>query len=214
MISLQKPLLPRSDRPALWVGIDPGQTGALALLNERGRLLLAVTWVLRVGRKSRPDGFEVSSYNAMSHNLTQLFVEPEFWALGDTLGDRVHLTSHSVPVSLCVEELFVGPNPKGSLTLAHDTGRMVGGVQSVLHVGFSEVLATVWRCQVLHSTANTWSTETAKEQALKLMPARVVGLQGALKVLGKPHHLAEAAGIACWDRATWNSRQGRKRRKG
>lgn len=172
------------------LGIDPGDPGAAVLLGHDGVLVMAALWG-EVGRRGRP---ACCWYGGGEVHEALLKRRPG--AVGDWLVGRLRVAA-AAHVQLAIEDVYVGPSPSTAVTLARWTGAVAAPIEGALDIEARYVRAADWRRTVLGLPIAT-RREEAKAASLRLMPALVPGLAGALAVLGEHDHLTDAAGIARW----------------
>lgn len=177
------------------IGIDPGAPGAAVALDERGAVVLVLTW--RTSRR----GFRLDHYSAIGDLPARDLLPGRPSALGGYLGAL--LFDRQIGRLAC-EDVFLHRNLKTTVTLARFGSGMCGPLEQRAGVAVDYVQASTWRAAVLGLRRNTRRAE-CKAAALRFMPALVPGLDLAMAAVGELDHVADAAGIALWQ-----LRQGRQ----
>jgi len=165
-------------------GIDPGKTGAAAL----------VRW----SRPESPtDAFDLVA--AFAWTETARGVVLTSWTGEETALSALGLIGPILaahgggPYTVCMEGLFVGKNAATSMTLAESAGEVIAGLRAYQRGETLRPNPSTWRGRMLGSAA--LSAKAAARRAVEVAPLRV---RGGLGALAKNDHAADAALIACW----------------
>lgn len=164
-------------------GIDPGKTGAAAL----------VRWARP---ESPSDAFDLLS--AFAWTETARGVVLTSWLGEDTTLSALGLigpvlASRGGPYAVCMEGLFVGKGHASSITLAESAGEVIAGLRAYQQGETLRPHASTWRARMLGSAS--LSAKAAARRAVEVAPLRV---RGGLGALARNDHAADAALIACW----------------
>lgn len=179
-------------------GIDPGRTGAAALLDAPDALSAVLSWTpqgddgatrYRVFSMRRlPDG-------TWRHDLRIIPDRPG--AVGLEIA-RVFREAGGAGAVLACEDVYLGKNAQTLIGLARWTGGVVAPTEELYGRSALWVRADEWRAPVLGLRRGT-ARAVAKAASLRYLPARVRGVDDVLTVIGrKADHVTDAVGIAVW----------------
>ena len=180
----------------VFVGMDPGQAGAIVALDARGTLRMAADW--RFVQRARRRVVEMRIHRPglpprIMRPARLAMVAPHFCAAMEAAGLQ--------PVSLACEDAYLGRNPRTVIVVARASGMLMGPMEALLKLDTRWVRAADWRNIVLGLPPAT-KREVAKSASLRLMPARCPGTGAVLAVAGELDHITDAAGVAEWSRVT------------
>lgn len=173
------------------LAVDPGAPGGAVLLDDHGRLVLAVAW------KKNRRGWKVSAYRGGEVEVEQLPAGAA--SLGGYLAEIIEVP----PRLLACEDVFVHrqrPNVRTTVNLARFGGAVLAPLELLSDTRAAFVQASVWRRSVLGLSPYT-KRALCKAASLRFIPPLIPGMGAALQGLGQLDHLCDAGGIALWARS-------------
>jgi len=178
------------------VGIDPGHSGGLAIVDPGGDLVFVRGW-----RKIGKRGYE--AFEGVRGDALAPFSVPTLWAAMRTQHGPPGARYHVEKIRL---EKRGGSIPRGIITLAENAGIAVGFAESRAWAAGERPGASTWRRDVLGIGGRT---KAAAAEAAAVAAVLGVPRRGSRRVvdlgIGWPPdlitgHVAEAVCIALWGR--------------
>lgn len=179
------------------LSIDPGEEGGAFLLgrneDETDVLVLgAVAW-----RRKGADRHAISWVDRRTRTLRRSTVTTLAQVGALAIPAALEVGPSSRPDAIAIEDAFVGVNPRTALRVARDGGRLEAALEGACWPGRPPTVRFLdpnawWRALGLRAARER---DERKAISVKEVPNLLPGLAEVFVLLGRSHHLSDAAAI-------------------
>ena len=176
----------------VFVGIDPGSTGASMVTNEN-RFLFCVVWKPVVRKKRKV--FKVSISWPQRDDVEE-FIVPTMVHVGDVVCRTLRQQGIEQPM-FGVEDAYVGPNPRTAIYGARSSAFVIAPFLLAYEPTIDWCSPSKWR-RAVFGNAKRRTREGWKRYSLQEMPKIIRNWNRLHPSFQDIDHVADAAGIAAW----------------